>query len=379
MARSEPSARLWAKLRAPLSQSLPGWLVARVLVVGALALAHYLVDQLHVHDALARATVHAGLVSWDGAYYVDIAAHGYGALSRDALRFFPLVPLLAKPFIWVGIPAKAAVLIVSNTSALVAGVLVYVLARREGRDAAFATRAAWFLALAPAAFVLVMGYTEGTTLALALGVFLALRSKRWWVAAGLGVLAGLTRPSGFLLALPALIEAARGFRGLPVKQYVARAAAVVGPGVGTLLYLLWVGNRYGDMWLPYSIQTEAGRRGSFTNPVDTIGDALRGLFNGHEVGTGLHVPWLVLIVVLLVVCFRTWPASYSMFAAASIGAAAISSNLDSLERYALAAFPLVLVVAGLTRDRRIERAVLVLSGSAMTAYALLAFFHAYVP
>ena len=96
-------------------------------------------------------------------------------------------------------------------------------------------------------------------------------------------------------------------------------------------------------------------------------------------GTGLHVPWLVLIVVLLVVCFRTWPASYSTFAAASIGAAAISSNLDSLERYALAAFPLVLVVAGLTRDRRIERAVLVLSGSAMTVYALLAFFHAYVP
>ena len=133
------------------------------------------------------------------------------------LRFFPLVPMLAKPFIWVGIPAKAAVLIVSNISALVAGVLVYMLARREGRDAAFATRAAWFLALAPAAFVLVMGYTEGTTLALAIGVFLALRSKRWWVAAGLGVLAGLTRPSGFLLALPALIEAARGFRGLPVK------------------------------------------------------------------------------------------------------------------------------------------------------------------
>ncbi len=379
MAPSEPSAGLWAKLRGPLSQSLPAWLVARVLVVGALALAHYLVDQLHVHDAIVRATVHSGLVSWDGAYYVDIAAHGYGAMSRDALRFFPLVPMLARPFVWIGIPAKAAVVIVSNVSALVAGVLIFVLARREGRDAATATRAAWFLALAPAAFVLVIGYTEGTTIALALGVFLALRSQRWWIAAGLGVLAGLTRPSGFLLALPALIEAARGFRGLPAKQYVARGAAVVGPGIGTLLYLAWVGSQYGDMWLPYSIQTEAGRRGSFTDPIDTISHALRGLFNGHAVGTGLHVPWLAIIVVLLVVCFRTWPASYSAFAAASIGAAALSSNLDSLERYALAAFPLVLVVATLTRDRRIERALLVLSGSAMTVYALLAFFHAYVP
>jgi len=379
VAPSEPTPGVWAKLRAPLSQSLPGWIVARVLVIGALALSHYLVDQLHVHDALVRATAHAGLGSWDAAYYVNIAAHGYGSMSRDALRFFPLVPMLAKPFIWVGIPAKAAVLIVSNVSALVAGVLIYILARREGRDAALATRAAWFLALAPAAFVLVMGYTEGTTIALAIGVFLALRSQRWWIAAAIGVLAGLTRPSGFLLAIPALIEAARGLQGLPIKAYVARAAAVIGPGIGTLLYLLWVGHQFGDMWLPYSIQTESSRRGSFTNPVDTIDHALHGLFNGHAVGTGLHVPWLLLVIVLLVVCFRTWPASYSVFAAVSILSAVVSSNLDSFERYALAAFPLVLVVATLTRDRRVERAVLVLSGSAMTVYALLAFFHAYVP
>ncbi len=379
MAPSEPTAGLRAKLRAPLSQSLPGWIVARVLVIGALALSHYLVDQLHVHDAIVRATAHAGLGAWDAAYYIKIAAHGYGSMSRDALRFFPLVPMLAKPFIWVGVPAKAAVLIVSNVSALVAGVLIYLLARREGRDAALATRAAWFLALAPAAFVLVMGYTEGTTLALAIGMFLALRSQRWWIAAGLGVLAGLTRPSGFLLAIPALIEAARGFRGLSIKAYVGRAAAVVGPGVGTLLYLLWVGHQFGDMWLPYSIQTESSRRGSFTNPVDTIRHALHGLFNGHTVGTGLHVPWLILVIVLLVVCFRTWPASYSVFAAVSILSAVVSSNLDSFERYALAAFPLVLVVAALTKDRRVERAVLVLSGAGMTVYALLAFFHAYVP
>jgi hypothetical protein len=379
VAPSEPTPGVWAKLRAPLGQSLPGWIVARVLVLGALALSHYLVDQLHVHDAIVRATAHAGLGSWDAAYYIKIAAHGYGSMSRDALRFFPLVPMLAKPFVWVGVPAKAAVLIVSNVSALVAGVLIYVLARREGRDSALATRAAWFLALAPAAFVLVMGYTEGTTIALAIGMFLALRSQRWWIAAGVGVLAGLTRPSGFLLAIPALIEGSRGLKGLPVKAYLPRAAAVIGPAFGTLLYLLWVGHQFGDMWLPYSIQTESSRRGSFTNPVDTIHHALHGLFNGNAVGTGLHVPWLVLVVVLVVICFRTWPASYSVFAAVSILSAVVSSNLDSFERYALAAFPLILVVASLTRDRRVERAVLVLSGSAMTVYALLAFFHAYVP
>jgi hypothetical protein len=378
-ARASWAKALWAKSRTPLGQSLPAWIVARVLVVAALALAHYLVDQLDVRDALIRESVRAGLLTWDGGYYVDIAAKGYADIARDSLRFFPLLPMLAKPLIWIGVPARAAIVIVSNVSALIAAALLYTLARREGRDAEFARRATWLLALAPAAFVLVLGYTEATTLALAIGMFLALRGRRWWIAAALGVLVGLSRPSGFLLALPALIEAARGFRGLPVKEYVARAAAVVAPAIGTLLYLTWVWDRFGDFWLPYSIQTEAGRRGSFTDPFETIGDALRGLFEGNTVGTGLHVPWLVFVVVLIVICFRTWPASYGALAAAGIGSAIISSNLDSFERYALAAFPLVLVAASLTASHRVERAVLVLSGAAMSLYALLAFLHAYVP
>lgn len=379
MGPSELLQRTWARARTPFVQTLPGWLVARVLVIGALALAHYLVAQLNVHDVAVRASVQAGLTGWDGAYYVDIAKQGYEAIPRDSLRFFPLVPMLARPLMWFGVPAQAAVVAVSNVSALIAGMLLFILARRETEDAGLAWRATWFLALAPAAFVLVMGYTEATTIALAIAMFLALRAKRWWAAAAIGVLVGLSRPSGLLLAVPALVEAARDLRGLPVRAYVARAAAVISPGVGTLLYLAWVGNRFGDMWLPYSIQTESSRRGSFANPIDTVGDALRGLWHGDTVGTGLHVPWLVLVIVLLIVCFRTWPVSYALYATVSIGAAIVSTNLDSFERYALTAFPLVLVVATLTAGRRVERAVLVLSGSAMTVYALLAFLHAYVP
>ncbi len=177
MVPSEALARTWERVRNPLVQAFPGWLVARVLVVTALVLAHYLADQLHVHDALVRASVHHGLVGWDGAYYVDIAAHGYESIARDSLRFFPLIPLLARPLIWAGIPAHAAVVIVSNISALIAGMLLFILARRETRDTALAVRSTWFFALAPAAFVLVMGYTEATTIALAIGMFLALRCQ----------------------------------------------------------------------------------------------------------------------------------------------------------------------------------------------------------
>ena len=69
----------------------------------------------------------------------------------------------------------AALILVSNLAALVATALLFVLVRRETADTDLARRSIWFLSLAPAAFVLVMGYAESVLLCLFLGCFLALR------------------------------------------------------------------------------------------------------------------------------------------------------------------------------------------------------------
>jgi hypothetical protein len=84
-------------------------------------------------------------------------------------------------------------------------------------------------------------------------------------------------------------------------------------------------------------------------------------------------------VVLLVVCLFRWPASYGAFAAATLVLALSSRNLDSLERYSLSAFPLVLAGASLTASGRVERGVFALSAAGMAGYATLAFLNAYVP
>ena len=55
-----------------------------------------------------------------------------------------------------------------------------------------------------------MGYAESLLLVAALVSLIALRSRSWWVAAVAGVVAGLTRPVGLLLIVPAL----RGVPGL---------------------------------------------------------------------------------------------------------------------------------------------------------------------
>ncbi len=365
-------------LRTALLTALPAWIVARVLVAAAYLAARYWQQGGHVDDPLARVTVHQGLLAWDGAYYADLAQHGYAPLTREALRFFPLTPLAGRALGWVGTGPRIGVVIVANLAALAAGALLVLLVRREGMDAATATRAAWLLALAPSAFVLVLGYAEGLFLALAIAILLAARTRRWWVVVVLGALAGLDRPGGFLVLVPIAVEAARGFRTAPGRERIARVAAGIAPVAGAALYLAWVADRFGDAFLPYRVQTHAHLKGSFANPVTSIGHALEGLFEGH-LGTGLHVPWMIVVAALVVVCFRRLPASYGWFAVVSVASSVTSDNLDSFERYALGAFPVVIAAASVLTDRRWARATIVLSGLVMTGYATLAFLHAYVP
>jgi len=87
----------------------------------------------------------------------------------------------------------------------------------------------------------------------------------------------------------------------------------------------------------------------------------------------------VLSVVLLVLVARRLPASYTAFAAAVLVVSLTSSNLDSFERYALGAFPLVVAASTLTSRRRVEVAVLVVSAAALVGYAMLAFLGMVVP
>jgi hypothetical protein len=377
-ATSDSSADSPVSWRAAFLAAFPAWLAARAIVLLALGLARYLVDHAGVTRTDVISSAHQGLSSWDASWYAQIAAKGYTMLPRESVRFFPLLPLVTHAISVTGIDERAVLIGIENACALLAGVLLYRVVRREGGDSRLATRAAWLLAIAPPAYVFVMGYVDATAVVLALLVFLAVRQQRWGWAAVAGVAVGLCRPTGFLLAVPALIEAWRGFDTAQWRDRVLRAAAVVAPVAGTLVYLGWVGGKYGDMLLPYRVQATPQLHGAFADPLSTVYDAAKGAFHGH-VGTGLHVPWLLLIIGLTVVACRKWPAAYGAFAVVVVASAITSKNLDSLERYALFAFPLVMAAANLTESQRVERAVFVVSAAAMFGYATLAFLGLLVP
>jgi len=379
--------RWWGHLPGSLRAAVAPYLVARALVLGALGLAHFVVDKTHPAAAGVAARVHQGLLGWDAGWYETIARQGYAALGRESLRFFPAVPLLTRVLAWVpGLGYGGALLLVANGAALAATAMLYVLVRREVGDAVVARRAVWVLSLLPAAFVLVMGYAESVLLVFAVGCFLALRPSaeragarpRFWVAAALAFGAALTRPVGALLAVAVVAELVRWWPRLGRAERVGGLAAVAAPFVGVLAFGAWAKHTVGDWWAPLRVQLQSSHHGGLADPFSTLYHDADGVLHGH-VGTALHVPWVLLALALLVVCWRRLPASYTLFAAAVLAMALAGTNLDSFERYALSAFPLTVAAALVLTNAQVERVVLVLLAGGLVGYALLAFLNISVP
>ena len=254
------------------------------------------------------------------------------------------------------IPAHAAVVIVSNVSALVAGVLL--VHPRPARDPRHRARGARHLVLRARARRVrprhgLHGvdddrardrHVPGVAGEAVVDRRRDRRARRPEPAVGLPARA----PSAHRGGAGAQGPPGQGVRRPRRRGDRARASARSSTSA-------WVGNRFGDMWLPYSIQTEAGAavRSRTRSTPSATRCAASGTATPSGPGStcrGWCSSWCCSSI-----CFRTWPASYGAYAAVSILAAVVSSNLDSFERYALGAFPLILVVASLTSSRRVER------------------------
>jgi hypothetical protein len=222
-----------------------------------------------------------------------------------------------------------------------------------------------------------MGYAEAVALALVIGGFLMLRRRRWWATAGIGVLLGLCRPTGLLFVVPAVIEVVRGWPA--ARDRVGRIAAVLGAPVGTGIYLAWVEWQHGDWALPLRLQNSADLRAGWEDPFSAVWGSARALVSDGRMGDGLHVPWIGLFALLLIVAFVRWPVAYGAFALAVLGLALSAHNLGSFERYGLFAFPLVIALASLTREARVERAVLTACGAGLVGFTTLIYLGAFVP
>lgn len=365
-----------SNLGSDLRVVLVPWLTVRALLVMAMVCAYAIADR--VVPGARPTALGEGLLAWDGTWYRDIATHGYDALAREGLRFFPLFPLLGRALGTVLLGDSAlALVVIANLCSLALLVVLLRLLRHERIDDPTARRVIWFTVLFPGAFVLAWAYAEALWILAAVTVFLAIRTRRWIWAAVAGLVAGLSRPLGVLLVVPIAVELVRSWRSAGPRERTSGLIAVASPLIGTGAYLLWVGDRFGDPWLPFTVQSEL--RGASVDPFSRLWDGLGQMVGPERLGDGLHIPFALAFLGLLVVAFRRLPVSYGLFSACVLIAALGTENLNSLERYGLNAFPLVIALALLCRDREAETVTKVVLSGGLVALAAMAWMGAYVP
>jgi hypothetical protein len=328
---------------------------------------------------------------WDSAWYLMIAHYGYrpdlGSFTASRTAFFPLYPLGLRAIAALGAPPVLAGMLLSLLALALA---LYALHRlttleaarlRLARGGEVARLAVLSCALAPMAFFLSAVYSESLYLALSLGVFLYARRGRWALAATCAALAGATRSTGIVLALPLALLYLYGPREDRASDR-ARAVALLARlrpryrlradclwallvPAGLLLYMAHLALAGGDPLSPFDAQ--AGWSRHFAGPYGGVWDGLKAAWGGarqllsfqrehlyYPTGGGspmiaaghnlMLLVFLLFAVVALVGVLRLLPLAYGVYV---LGALALplsypvsSQPLMSLPRFLLVLFPL---------------------------------------
>jgi len=280
----------------------PDWKIAAVLTVAfrtfysgvAAGLSFFLhPDPARIHsnaltgNLAAPGTWHNALVGvwerFDTLWYLRIAQHGYD-LPR-AVVFYPLYPAAIRLISYV-LPLTAAALLVSTVGAFFFFWGLLRLGREQlsdtGKLRMLLVVCAW-----PTSFVLFAGYAESLTVALIVWAVAFARRERWWPATACGLLAGLSRPSGVLVAIPLAILALRSRR--------LSSMAVLFTPVGLLGYWAWL------RWTGRLSVVEAYRvyQGStFAPPWASVRQTLGLIITQHEGLLAIKFGLVVLMAVL---------------------------------------------------------------------------------
>jgi hypothetical protein len=298
---------------------------------------------------------------FDSQHYLRIARQGY-ANEADSV-FPPLYPLAVRGLggLFGGGPVAnlAAAILISNLAFLGLLILLHRVTAIE-LSPKLATRTLVYLALFPTGFFLLAPYTESLFILLALGSIWAARKGQFWLAGTLGLLASLTRLTGWILILPLAHEYWRQRRDATIRpsrpprlSFLATALPVMGTAV-FLLWRWWIGlPSLATVYQQYWFQTTGF-------PGRDLGTAVQTFFFGGTARAGeftLVFDFLIVFSLLgtTIWAFRRLGATYGLYSALLLFFMLLPTSenfkpLYSFSRYALAFFPTFMLL-GLIGER----------------------------
>ena len=327
------------------------------------------------HGALGRLL--NGWASYDAAWYLTIARHGYHQAHSQA--FFPLYPLVVRLFAVAGIGWVAAGVVVSLACFLAATVLLY-LTVVETLNARVAFWTVVFLSIAPTSFFFQAVYSESLFLLLSVALFFFAQRRRWLLAGLMGLLAATTRSAGIVLVVPLALYYLQsvGWEWRRIRLSILSVALVP---CGLVVYMAYLWSAYGDPLLFARNQRQWGRY--FALPYVTLWRGVRAgragavrLFAHDGVGRVSTMLWhnnasladllnllaLLAVVVLIALGWRRLSAPYTAYALTAVifvlFSPAIRQPLMSTPRFTVVIFPLFVALAAWTDRRPVLRALI---------------------
>ncbi|HUF81916.1 MAG TPA: mannosyltransferase family protein [Burkholderiales bacterium] len=308
---------------------------------------------------------------YDAGWYGTIAVYGYswgGDFGRQQdIAFFPALPLLARALGSVfgaygaTLPREARMARMLWAATLIAlaaffGGLYYVVRLGEaliGRERA--ADAAMLLAAYPFAVFYSAPYTEALFLLAAAGSCVHFLRREWWAASAWGILAGLTRPNGFLLAAPLAILAWQQWRAAGgtvqprARAILAPWAVAAMPGIGMLLYTAYLYQLTG-IWFAWAKSHGAwGRSFQGLAPFASAWDQLSQqplieVIGGNPAGS-LNTIGLLFACALVWPTFRRLGVAWGVFVVLTLAGPLLAGGVLSLGRLTSTLFPLFLALA----------------------------------
>ena len=308
------------------------------------------------------------LTSWDGHWYVRIAAMGYpdhipthhGKAVFSEIPFFPLYPVMVRALDTVTpFDVRTTAIVLAVVLGAVAAAALWLVTRRLF-DEATATRAVALLCFAPGAWVFTFAYSEGLMLLLSVATLWLLHERRWLAAGIVGALGTASRPNAVVLAACAVWAAAVAIRR--DRDWRSLVAVALTP-IGTLGFLgyLWIHTGEGDAW--FRVQREAWGEhvdwGKSTLHIMRVFVSYP-LQSPDDLVIGLSTVLAVVMCCLLV--RARLPGVFVVYTAGILGLAATSAVLLPRPRFVLVAFPLVIATARFVRGRRLALLLAVTGG-----------------
>ena len=317
---------------------------------------------------------------FDAGWYGGIAMNGYtwdqSFRQQANIAFFPAMPLLMRGVGALfgageaGLPQHRrlfrlqwAGVLVSLTAFLFA--LVYLVklgGELLGLDRA--GDAAWLLACYPFAFAFSAPYTESLFLVASVGMAYHARRSAWLAAGGWGLVAGLTRPNGFLIALPLGIlalqqiwQARRDRGGGWLRRGVAPLVAAVMPVAGMLIFTVYLFTLTG-VWFAWRQSHMAwGRTFEGMTPLTTLwhrlqADGLMTVSQQFPFDT-LNALGFVFALVMIRAVHRTMGWPWALYVLVSITTPLLAGGVLSMGRLTSTLFPLFLALAAVLPSRAV--------------------------